>query len=241
MALKFMKKVDGAMVTTAAMIHVELPYAYFDNDLAEIVGDKVQTIGVFRFKVYQDSTDDQPEKMFMSLPTAIFMAPSDITEERDSDGNLRRILVFTTGDLFIQSTLLVQSSAFVSAFFKQILYGHIPNFVSYEQIPELLKESCRLNKVAVKTAEPVIELMIAELNRSPKDPRNAFRIDLKNNPKLDTRTAQRINIKSLGRLSNTFAAMSAEDPKAGITASVNRERDGETQSESIVERVLDDL
>ena len=54
-------------------------------------------------------------------------------------------------------------------------------------------------------------------------------------------TAVPIKMDTLGRMYNTFAAISTGDPKQGITMSINRQKYNEGQKESSIEEVLSDV
>lgn len=60
-------------------------------------------------------------------------------------------------------------------------------------------------------------------------------------PNTDIRNKQFIKVEELGRLNNTFAAISSGDPKQGITRSVTRYRKGEKQKESSIEKAITDM
>jgi hypothetical protein len=129
----------------------------------------------------------------------------------------------------------------VNKLLDMLLQGFIPKSVPYDQVISLFNDACTLNGMKLNVADTIMEVMIAELSRDANDIKKPFRYTLRDKPGVSMYASKRIKMLSLARLTNNFAAISSADPKQGITVSIGRERTGEPQAESAVEKAITDV
>jgi hypothetical protein len=238
--------VEDKVKVKLPFIHVRIPGDYLTHNIAEIDGQDLRTMGIFYFDVYGEKEKEydeedpfkKPNRYFLSLPTFIKMEPSRIFTERDEEKRTVHIFEFGYGDNFLSSTKIKKDWKIVSKMIEILIQGFLPQSIKYENIYKLIKECCYLNDVNLNVADTILEILISELNRDPDNIRTAFRFLINENPSIDTRIAKHVKIDTLGRISNTFAALSSADPKQGLTVSINREKNGEKQIPSTIEEAL---
>jgi hypothetical protein len=238
---------DESFIVKVPYIKVYIPESYVMHDIAEVIGQDIDTIGLFYFDVFGEDPSKyeiedpykNPVRYFYKLPTYIRMCPSRIiVDERDEEKNLVNVLEFAQGDKFIHSINLAKDWKVVNKFVELLIKGFIPKAVRYDEIAALLRECCNINDVDLNIADTIAELLISELSRDPLDIKKPFRYAIKDNPSIDMRSKKSIKIDILGRLNNTFAAISSADPKQGITVSITRERNNEENIISPVEEAI---
>lgn len=244
----FVHTEDNRLIVKAPFVRVKLPQDFFNHKIAEMLGSEISTIGIMYIEVY--GLDDKefdidnlknPHKILFKMPMQLTLCPSEIEEGRDENKNLVTILNFQEGDTFIKSTLFVRTWKTVSKVVDLMLKGFLPKELAYDKIMNFFSECCEENKTNTQVADTIVEVMIAELSRAPDNLAIPFRIALKNNPNLKMTDKQFIKVDSLGRMYNSFAAMSSGDPKQGISTSIVRKRYNEPQKESTIEEALSDV
>ncbi|MGL4949659.1 MAG: hypothetical protein ACRC5M_04695 [Anaeroplasmataceae bacterium] len=239
---------DNRVVVKAPFVRVYIPEDFFNRKISEMIGSDISTIGIFYIDVYGigDKGFDidnlpKPKRILFKMPMQMTLCPSNITEMRDDEKNLVSILEFLEGDTFIKSVLFVRSWKTVSKTIDLLLKGFIPKELGYDQILTFIDECCVENKTNTQIADTILEILIAELSRDPNDLIRPFRLAVRDNPKIKMTEKQFVKIDNLGRMYNTFAAISSGDPKQGITTSINRKRYKEEQKSSTIEDALSDV
>ena len=240
---------DNKFIVKVPYIRVYLPSDFFEHGIAEVIGSDVQTFGIFSFDVYGadsknfDETNPfvDPLRMFFEMPMQIKMCPSSITQERNSDKELVTVLEFVQGDSFLASINFVQTWKNISKLLDLLLKGFLPKELDYDKVIPFLNECQKLNKATYAVADTLEEIMVAEIYRDPNNLSRGFRFAIRDNPNTKMNEAVTAKMEALGRMYNTFAAISSGDPKQGITMSIIRERYGEPQKESSIETSLRDV
>ena len=240
---------DNKVIVSVPYIRVYIPSDYFEHGISEIIGSDVNTFGIFKFDAYgldskkfnEENPFTNPTRFVIEFPMMIKMSPSSIYEERDNDKNLITVLEFVQNDLFMNTINFVRTWKNIAKMLDLLLKGFLPKTLTYERVVGFMNECCALNGKDYGVADTIEEIMVAELYRDPKNLSRAFRLALADNPNLKFSMAQAVKMDTLGRMQNTFAAISSGDPKQGITMSINRENYNEKQSNSSIEDVLTDV
>ena len=244
----FVNTEDNRLVVKAPFVRVKLLQDFFNHKIAELNGSEVSTIGIMYIEVF--GLDDKefdidnlknPHIILFKMPMQVILCPSEIEEGRDENKNLVTILNFQEGDTFIKSTLFVRTWKTVSKLIDLMLKGFLPKELAYDKVMNFISAACEENKTNTQIADTIMEIMIAELSRSPYNLAIPFRLALKENPKLKMTDKQYIKVDSSGRMYNSFAAISSGDPKQGISMSIVRKRYNESQKESTIEEALSDV
>jgi hypothetical protein len=240
---------DDALIVKVPYVKVYIPETYVDHQIAEFIGQDINTFGLFYFDTYgeNEKTFDEedpfkkPIRYFMKMPTYVRMCPSNISQDRDENKLFVNVLEFTVGDVFIQTVNVIKDWKIVNKVIELLIKGFIPHELGYDEILTLINDCCEINDMNLGVADTVLEILIAELNRDPDNLNVPFRHALRDKKGVKMRDKKNINIDRLGRLNNTFAAVGSGDPKQGITVSITRERTGQKQKESAVEEALRDM
>lgn len=240
---------DNRFVVKVPYIRVYIPSDFFEHGIAEIVGSDVNTFGIFKFDVYgldskkfdESNPFVNPTRMFFEMPMVVKMCPSSITQERNSDKELITVFEFVQGDAFLSSLDFIQTWKNISKLLDLLLKGFLPKEIDYDKVIPFLNECQKLNKANYAVADTIEEIMVAELYRDPNNLSRAFRFAIRDDPNIKMNQAVTAKMEALGRMYNTFAAISSGDPKQGITMSIIRERYGEPQKESSIELALRDV
>lgn len=241
--------VEDRVIVKVPYIRVRIPADYLTRGIAEVDGKDLKTVGIFYFDVYGEKSseyDDEdpfkkPNRYFLKLPTYIKMEPSRFFQTRDEEKRTLHIFEFAYGDNFLSTIKVKQDWKVVSKMIDILIQGFLPKSVKYNDIYQMIKQCTYINNISLNVADTILEILIAELNRNPDNIRQPFRILINNKPDFDTRESKRVKIDMLGRLNNTFAALSSADPKQGVTVSINRERYDEKQVPSSIERAMRDV
>jgi len=239
---------DNRLIVKAPFVRAYIPQEFFDRKISEMVGSEIATIGVFYIDVY--GMDDKefdidnlknPHRVLFRMPMQMTLCPSNVEDTRDENKELVTVLEFQEGDTFVKSLLFVRTWKTVSKVVDLLLKGFIPKELAYDQLMSFFDECCTENKTNTQIADTIMEILIGELSRDPNDLTKPFRLAIRDNPKLKMSDKQFVKVESLGRMYNTFAAISSGDPKQGITMSINRKRYDEGQKASTIEEALSDV
>lgn len=241
---------DGAFIVKVPLIRVYIPGAFVEHKISEIMGQEIDTIALFHFDTFGENADTfdeenpykKPIRYFMKIPTVVRMCPSDILEERDDDKNIVYVLEFVSGDIFLKNVNVVQDWKTVNKVIELLIKGFIPKELGYNEIVKFISDSCYINDTKLEVSDVIYEILVAELSRNPENINEAFRYLVnKKEGKIDMTAKQMISIDRLGRINNTFAAITSQDPRLGISTSVIRHKTGQKEKESSIEKVLTDV
>jgi len=233
----FFKRSNKELLVNCTELKVYIPNSYFINEIAELVGSKVDTIGIFYFSIHGTENEDISKGVlhYLKLPSVITLAPKFMTKQRlkikDNPEEIYSVLHFSMGDVFLESVEIIQSTLNTISFINLLHSGKLPTSIKYHEIIELYRENLTLNDVNLKVPSLVLEAIISELCRSKTNQNLPHRRDLE-------RDFEFYPIKMLPHLNSTFASLSFEDPKKGLTLSIKRKRDGREQNISPVEKVI---
>jgi hypothetical protein len=160
------------------ILRVFIPSRYRNINVFSIDGDTVTTLGVFEVAFY----DEQPDKTMIVTEGGWFfsamieMIPSEVRESiRDGDKVIE--LVFKKDDTFINSkTYLINASLAGLMFTEFVQQGHMPKFLSYDQIGDLFNLFKKQTGVGFPINSAVIEILMAHLSRKQDNPNIQYRL-----------------------------------------------------------------
>lgn len=239
---------DKRLIVKAPFVRVYMKEDFFNHKIAELIGNEITTIGIFYMDIFGLDDDDfdisEPKngkRVLLKMPMDMILCPSNIDEMRDENKDLVKILEFQEGDTFIKTTLFLKSWKTASKLVDLMLKGFLPKELGYDEIVPFFLKCCELNDFNSQIADTILEILVAELCRDPSDLAKPFRMAIAKNPNIKMTDKQFVKIDNLGRLYNTFAAISSGDTKQGITTSINRKRYNKDQKESVIEEALSDV
>lgn len=209
-------------------LRIVIDQSMFDDGMAEIIDDKVATIGILLFEV-----DNKQYRL--SLPITIMINAENIYK---ADDNF--YIDFEPNDIIIEKTLFVVSATLgaknANSFLTMLTTAKITTDKP-EKLSDIFRSNTSMNGLTLRVQSALVETMISELTRYSKDVSIPYRIAL-NNPKVQVGEFKMVNIKEISRLSSVFNAISFEDIKKSIEASVLMTRNKKDQNISPVEAVL---
>jgi hypothetical protein len=230
----FIKRAGGKVIVDCWCLDIRIPKAYFELGIAEMVGDKLNTLGIFRFRVR--ATENGPEKKYiMNLPSPIsvkaseeYSATEEGVEAEDAQGVPEPLRVFrlNRGDILMESESIIMNPKNVHKFAELLHSGHLPK-TTYEAIFSQYTQVQADNKTNLNVPSSTIEGIIAEICRSARDRGKPFRIALGAGAK-DSAFIM-AGLKSLPHLLSTFSGVAFEDINRALSAGIARTRRGDEE------------
>ena len=115
--------------------------------------------------------------------------------------------------------------------------GKIKN-IPYDKLLDVWQKNLELNDVNLGVPSSILELIISEIYRNPKNPNEKFSKYINENPKAHKMFYRASNIREICSRNSTFAALTFEDFDTMVTASLNMNKYNKKQVESPIEKVL---
>jgi hypothetical protein len=241
----FFKEEKDHVIFTGNYMEVYIPRFYFDNEISRFLGDKVETLGVFNFKVFSsDTKKDKAELHTFKFPSFLITKPTsseyeeleDLIEE--SDENSFAVLKYYKGDIFIDNVNVQQKSDNTILFIGLLHSGKLPNSIPYDEVLQLELENTAFNGVNLNVSSTVLELIISEIYRDKNDLSKSFRFKAGSAGKVSMHDYRPINIKQISTFNSTFTGVTFEDIDYNLVASVNKTRYNKKESESPIEKTI---
>lgn len=235
----FIKK-DNSIIFNGNYMEVYIPYYYFENKMTNIFEDKINTLGIFLFRIYKDeSKKDNAQMQVYKLPTVINLKPSNYRKDKLTINGTTMdyfILEFFKNDVFIDSTIIVQSSSIVNDLITFFHNGKLPTFLKYEDTFKLILNSILINKMKFKVPAVTFETMNSEINRNKSDISKPFRFAAADGA--NERDYQPVSIKQIPNFNSTFSSVTFEDIDYQLIASVNRTKYKKEETLSPIEETI---
>jgi hypothetical protein len=216
-----------------------LPDSSSDTSVfANIIGDKIETIGLFWFAVGD-------KKYELQLPVKIQF---EFASQRDFKGKIApqlpedTYIIYTLekGDAFIYDTLHVNDIRDLqTALIKIIGAGKMPKTISYKDslniILKLLPASGAMDKLGVSSA--VIEILLSEIYRMRRDPTKPFRLEAgkQGTSEYDFKL---VRINRVPELNSNFNSLMGEDLSTELDNIVVRTRLGVKDRDTPMEKLI---
>ena len=235
---------DEQLVFTGNYCEVYIPRFYFENGIAQQLGSKVETMGLFNFKVFSDEKKkDNTMTHTFEFPSPILMAPSSISFQTlkvvdDVDEDAFAILKFYKNDVFISNLCVTQSSDNCEKFLKLLNGGKLPNTILYNKLLSVWFSNLDINKVNLSVPAAVMELIISEVYRDKKDLSRPFRFKAGGPGKVSMYDYKTANLKDISNFNSTFTAVTFEDIDFALTSSVTKTRTKGKEVESPIEKTI---
>lgn len=245
-----------------------IPEFYFKtNNLAQINGASIDTIGIFTFKVFETDDLNEINKLrpktklnTFNLPLTITTCPTnkrtlnlDLLEDgsKNEEVNLEEtdledeeieskylILQYYENDVFLENINVIQNSNDMVKFMALVNSGKIPNTVAYDKLSMLQLNASKMAGIDLGVTSATVEMTLSELCRDPKNIGRPFRYAINQNDKLDMHDYKMASIKKIAMLNSTFTAITFEDMTTSLVYSINRNTANEPELTSPVEKVI---
>lgn len=214
-----------------------IPEKFFDRNIATIIGEYIELLGVFNYTVQDLKTGKNIGLKTFRFPTIFTTMPS-ITEKvkdiqliKDSDPIDYRILRYREGDEFVVSTDVIQSIANVEKCMNLFyVLGFIPNTIPYDKLHEYIMDNMALNGNSYGVNAQMFGFTISELCRSKKDPNIPFRLGGSNN----MHEYKSMSIKNISKLISPYTAIISEDFDESLLYAMLNDNPKDTPLEEIL-------
>jgi len=238
----FFKDDGNNIVFTGHHMKVYVPESYFGIKLAEIEGSLLKVFGLLEYKVY-DEKDRMIRQSTMNLPTMIVLHFNDIETTKETlyavegaEPEVYRTLTYYKNDI-IMSNVIQKDSSNVELFVNLMTAGRIKN-VPYNKILNIWQRNLELNGIDLGVPSSILEVIISEIYRNPKNPNEKFCKFITKNPKESQYYYRASNIREICSRNSTFSALTFEDFDSMLTASLNMNKYNKKQVESPIEKVI---
>lgn len=242
MIRNFLKDDGENIIFTGYYMEIYIPETYFLTKLAEIEGTLVKTFGLLPC-VIKDKNDKVLVKHTMNMPTTIILHFNDIYktkinlyESEESEPDSYRVLRFYNNDV-VMSNVVQKDSGNAETFMSLMCGGKIRN-VPYNKMIDIWQKNLDLNGVNLGVPSSILELIVAEIYRNPKNPNEKFSKYVNDNPNVSKTDYRASNIREICSRNSTFAALTFEDFDMMMTASLNMNKYNKKQVESPIEKVI---
>lgn len=243
MLSNFLKDDGENIVFTGHYMEIYVPESYFKTKLAIIEGSLLRTFGLLPCAVF-DNKDKKLFQEFLNLPTMITLHFNDIYTNKlnlypsreNSEIETYRILKFFKNDI-IMSNVVQRDSSNAELFVNEMCSGRIRG-IPYHKILEVWQKNLELNDTKLGVPSSILEIIISEIYRNPKNPNEKFAKYVQANPKQDDSYYRASNIREICSRNSTFAAITFEDFDMMLTASLNMNKYDKKQVESPIEKVI---
>jgi hypothetical protein len=227
MGFDFIEEKDNQVICKKKLT-ILIDQEMFEDGIAEIMDDKISTMGILKIQVGS-------KKYNLQLPITILVNAKEIYKEDKwykIDYEPNDIIIDRTV-FFLSATIGAKNANdFLNILTTAKLHPKKP-----EELVSIFEKNTKLNGINVDVQRVLIEAMVSELCRYKANNTIPYRIATKTN-KATSEDFEVVNIKEISRLSSVFNAISFEDVKKSLEASVLMTREKTDQNISPVEKVL---
>lgn len=218
----FLKTVNDKVIFTGdgELIYF-IPEKYFEVKAAEVIGEKISTMGMFSYAVF-DKNGKRVAFKLMKCPTLIECIPNYITKESNyllggtKEAKNYRLLHFKNGDELICNINIPVDFAVLEKFIDLFNGGNLPENIPYDQIQDYVFENADLCKFNYNVSAQVIGMIVSEIYRYDKDLSKPFRLSGSD----DMLAYKAISIDKVPRYTSAFAALTSENADEAIAAAM---------------------
>lgn len=229
------------VILTKPYCEIHIPEDYISHNIAELIGNEIDTFGLFNIYVWDDYDieNTKPRMFFFKFPSRIRTAPSVIDTRRGKDGEKLRILKYEEGDVLIKSIAVQENSDVARQMLDIMFNAYLPDTIPYNNIYSFWTRVNSFNGVKPAANEAILKIIISEICRDPTDLSRPFRHYLRDNISGDMLKRKMLNIRSIPKYNSTFASVTSGNAKQGITSSIARARSGKVDKDSPIELAIE--
>jgi hypothetical protein len=243
MALPFLKEervgLRDQLTFKGNKLDIFLPSYFLEETegIATIMGDKVETIGLFWFKVDNKFYE-------MQIPVKIIFGFSERSKKKMSlqqgiPDQEYDVFTLVNGDPLVNDLNYKQSVDDLTFFISKLLEGgKMPDTVSYNEVFSLYLKAMQITSIMkLGISSVTLEFMLSEMFRNRRNLNQPFRLAYngKNITEYDYRL---LRIVKIPELNSTFTSLLGEDIKQQLISSVLRTREGKKDRVSPIEKII---
>ena len=148
-----------------------------------------------------------------------------------------RILKYEHGDVLMEATSR-KSSKNCEAFMRLLSSGKIPSSLTYDEVYQAWMDNYDINGMSPSAPAVMLQAIIGEMYRDPKDPSRQFSKVIGENPKVDPRSYHAMSMNAVSAYSSVMSALSFERMTEKLTSSINMTKSGVKQKKSPIEQII---
>ena len=212
-----------------------VPEKYFTIKAAETIGEKIRTMGMFSYAVFDKNGKRVIFKPF-NCPTMIECIPNSINKEANylldgtKEAKAYRLLHFKDGDELICSNKVPVDFAVLEKFVDIFKGGNLPENIPYNQIQDYVLKNAELCKFDYKVSAQIIGMIISEIYRYDKDLSKPFRLSKSS----DMLAYKAISVEKVPKYTSAFTAVTSDNTDEAIAAAITTKGDIDSPLEKIV-------
>jgi len=242
--LKFFEQDGQSIRFIGDILNIYLPKNYFEANISEFNGNEVNTIAFFYFEVKSFQMEEKKQDgsfYIMKLPARIdfeFDDRSSTTKNIRNSGEIQyEVLTMNKGSLFVKNINVVQSAANAKDFLYMLHKGRFPSLIPYSEIIDIYMKNLEINKLDLGCVALMYELMVGELMRDRKNPKEPFRKTI-NKSGVDEMAYKNISMKDIAFYNSTYTAIGFENFDKAVNTGIAKDIRQDKEVISPVEKVL---
>jgi flagellar basal body rod protein FlgC len=239
MAIDFLKKVKSTIVVNTHRLNIYVPAQFFDSGMANWLGDKCMTTGMFFLEAFGSET--AKGKLYkINIPVSMilnFTSKTDVTRQispKVPEAKYYR-LGLERGDVLIENLNHIQEIESTISFMDFFNSGKVDKSTPYTELHNIFKESAKMNDVNLGVPSSMVEVMISEMMRDITDTDIPYRQTFGT---AKDKGYQPFSVKDVAKSSSVFSALAFEDINASMQIAVKKTIEGKKQFESPIEKAI---
>lgn len=220
----YLDKTNEHSLVALKDIEVIIKRSDFEMGIATIVNDTVESYGIFDLR-----SPDGKDNFQCRFPLIVALNMIDVYKDDNGD----TILKYKKSDIIVTSMTYFKGPKPANAFLNLFLTAKFK--LTPSELVKVFNTNITSNGASTGVGSEVVELMVAELTRWSKDVSVPYRMKSGKVPKDELEI---LPIKEVARVTSVFSALSFEDVKKSVQASVLITRTGQEQTISPVEQAV---
>ena len=221
-------------------VEVLIPEQYFKNGIAQLMGTKVNTLGIVNMVLYPIK-GGSPKIMQLTLPIKLDFNTDEemFKQDYELDGKPVSFNVCTV----YQNNYIINNTKHIKSLFNSIAFvewfngGKIADTVPYNEVSGIFTDAANMNGIGLGVPNVLIDIMISEMCRDADEEAIPYRFKL-NKLGVDNGSYKFIPIKQIPQTSSVLAALAFEDIGKSVRNSVIQTEKGVAQRTSPIEKML---
>lgn len=218
---KFLKRVNNSILfdDDGEMVFY-IPEFYFTKNIAVVIGDLINTIGIFNYVLYDKNGKQKTKLTPINFPSAFLTKPYEVEIKKEvkltkhSDIEDYRLLKYKKGDIVIDSVKVPQLIANTEDFFRILMAGNLINTIPYDKLHEYPVYSMNINGNKFGINNQLFGIVFSELCRNIDDKTIPFRVS----GSTDMHAYRCISLKDIPNNISAYSAITSENFDDSVVA-----------------------
>jgi len=244
----FFVEKDSKLILNEHKMEIFIPKYYFEQDassekeLSFISGTKMDTIGIFYFKIYKNDKD-KGTLYNLNIPINIVLNVYEIEEDveiavAENYKDTFTILTYDRDDVIIPNVnIIVDADSSIMKFMRLLQLGKLPSSIPYDKLLETFFNATEASGIKIDVNSTIIEIILAESNRLKKDLTKPFRL-IAGKGNYDDKDRKLISLVEIPRVASTFTGLVFERISQSIISGINNNRLNRRQDRSPLEDTI---